>query len=233
MPLLAEAHARAGENWDLLGEYVRKRWLDSVLHGFETSPDDAEGISIHAAQASPSLAIVASAVACEMGKRDLLEQYKGLIGTVDAGDDAELDHRCIAALVLELLEARIFGSDASGRAAVERLRPAAAKDPRLARFCALSVAQFDLDEGNLEAACSGLAELADDESGWVSGTAHALLALVHAIEGRVRAAETLARAALARAAGSNRVVVTRASGLALAVSQGERGLLRRRGRRSG
>jgi len=88
------------------------------------------------------------------------------------------------------------------------------------------MAEFDLDEGNLELACSELAELADDGSGWVSGTAHALLALVHAIEGRVRAAETLAREALARPSGSDRVLVTRAANLALAISQAERGLLR-------
>jgi len=227
MPLFAEAHARAGENWELLGEYVRKRWLDSVLHGFETSADDADVISIEAAKASPSLAIVASAAACEMGKRELLEQYKGLIGTVeDPGNSTSLDHLSIAALVQELLEARVFGSCSSGRRAVERLQPAASTDPRLARFCALCMAEFDLDEGNLDAACSGLAELADDDSGWVSGTAHALLALVHAIDGRVRAAETLARAALARPSGSDRLVVMRASSLALAISQGERGLLR-------
>src|SRR4051812_4631983 len=89
MPLQAEAHARAGENWNLLGEYVRGRWLDSVLHGFETSPEDAEGISIEAAHASPSLAIVASAAACEMGKREVLELYKGLTTGTDDADGEE------------------------------------------------------------------------------------------------------------------------------------------------
>ena len=232
MPLQAEAHARSGENWGLLGDYVRGRWLDAVLHGFETSPEDAEGISIEAAQASPSLAIVASAAACETGNRELLERYKGLVAGVDdiagqgPGDGESLDNRSIAALVLEVLEARAFGSSSAARQAVERLTPAASTEPRLARFCGLSLAEFDLDEGKLESACFELAELADDDSGWVSGTAHALLALVHAIEGRVRAAETLAREALARPTGSDRLVVTRASNLALAISQAERGLLR-------
>src|SRR3954467_15548684 len=217
MPLQAEAHARAGENWDLLGEYVRGRWLDAVLHGFETAPEDAEGVSIEAAHASPSLAIVASAAACEMGKRDVLERYKGLIPEVENGaaehhsDDGSLDSGSVAALVLEVLEARAFGSCSSGRQAIERLASTASRDPRLARFCGLGLAEFDLDEGNLEAARFELAELADDDSGWVSGTAHALLALVHAVEGRIRAAETLAREALARPTGSDRLVVTRAS----------------------
>jgi LuxR family maltose regulon positive regulatory protein len=227
MPLQAEAHARAGENWDLLGEYVRGRWLDGVLHGFETSPEDADGISMEAARASPSLAIVASAAACEMGKRELLEQYKALTGGGnDGGDATTLDHRSVSALVLDVLEARAFGSCSAGRDAVERLQPGASTDPRLARFCSLSLAEFDLDDGKLEEARFELAGLADDDSGWVSGTAHALLALVHAIDGRVRAAETLARDSLARPIGSDRVVVTRASNLALAISQAQRGLLR-------
>ncbi|MFL6180187.1 MAG: response regulator transcription factor, partial [Actinomycetes bacterium] len=189
-------------------------------------------ISIEAAQASPSLAIVASAAACEMGKREVLEVYKGLITGIDDGDAEEptnvgsLDSRSIAALVLDVLEARVFGHCAAGRQAVEHLERTASGDPRLARFCGLSLAEFDLDEGNLEAACFELAELADDDSGWVSGTAHGLLALVHAIEGRVRAAETLAREALARPTGADRLVVTRAASLALAISQAERGLLR-------
>jgi len=226
LPLLAEAHARSGENWVLLGDYVRRRWLDAVLHGFETSPDDAEGISVEAAQASPSLAIVASAAACATGKRDVLERYKGLVGDVDdAHDGTPGGQLSVAALVLEILEARVFGNCAAGRQAVRRLETVASKDPRLARFCDLGAAQFDLDEGYLERACSELAELADADSGWVSGTAHALLALVHAVEGRVRAAETLAREALARPVGPDRLVVSRASSLALAIAQAERGLL--------
>jgi ATP/maltotriose-dependent transcriptional regulator MalT len=86
---------------------------------------------------------------------------------------------------------------------------------------ALSLAEIELGHGDLAAAGRSFGELADSGTTWSSSRAKAFLALVHALEGRLRTAESLANDATSSTATSAEIVAPAA--LALALVRAQRG----------
>jgi LuxR family transcriptional regulator, maltose regulon positive regulatory protein len=189
----AEEHARAAEDWDRLGRLVLRRWLEAVLAGEEPTAGLVDGLSDEALFGTTALTIVAAAQACATRDREAYEFYGRRLaaGASPAGDGELAKWERIAGLLLTVLRGRAFGSDPDARSAAARLIADPDLCPRFRRAALLRAAELDLDSGYVINARRILANLADGELTWTSDVAMSLLALSHALEGRLRLAESV------------------------------------------
>jgi LuxR family transcriptional regulator, maltose regulon positive regulatory protein len=194
----AERHARLAGDWTLVGRLAIDRWLTAALDDTEPSPDPLAGTPPAVVRETPALTLVAAAMACMRGDRDGADLHRGrldeLVGplpapTVPAADDV---HRRI----LDLSYGWAFGADERSSDAARVL--VAVSDtqldvgaPSLRRLARLRGAELELDAGRFDGAVAtlnALADALDDE--WVCAEAAALVAIVHAANGNLAAAES-------------------------------------------
>ena len=196
---LAEPHARLAGDWMLAGRLAADRWLAAVLHDHEPAPDVVAGVPADVVARAPALALAAAAVACCRGDRDAADLHRGHLDAQDAaatGPAAAVPgpaHR----QVVDVLYGWAFGADQAASDAGHAL--AGATDgglevdaPTLRRFGRLRGAGLDVDAGDFDRAVTVLTMLADTRDGeWMGVEATALVALVHAANGNMAAADPL------------------------------------------
>jgi len=189
----AEQHARVAEDWDLLGRLLLQRWTDGLAAGDDSIPGLLDRIPNQALLSSPSLTIVAAADACARRDREAFELFAGVRagGPTRPGVADSSNELAAASCLLSILHGRAFGSDDDARHAAATLAADAELRPGLRRAVLLHAAELDLDGGRVADACQVLASLADGEPTWTSDTAMSLLAVTHALEGRLRLAESV------------------------------------------
>ena len=102
-------------------------------------------------------------------------------------------------------------------------RHASPRRPRLSRFASFCEAEIALDDGDLHRTAATLAALAEEGSTWTSATARALLALVHAVDGRLGAARSQAATATGQISGPNGPRCWRSAALAMALANVQHG----------
>ena len=76
MVVAAEHHARAAEDWPVLGELVMSRWLQTMLSGQDPTHGLVDGLTDEVVLSTPQLSIVASATAAVRGDRDTTERLR-------------------------------------------------------------------------------------------------------------------------------------------------------------
>jgi LuxR family maltose regulon positive regulatory protein len=213
----AEEHARAAEDWYLLGRLVQRRWLEQLLSGDGRGTGLVEGIPDEVVVTTPPLSVVATAAACVAGDRDATRRYSAMW----AGDADE--EPTVAELMVEVMRGRAFGSDAAAISAATRLARGGHGDPRVRSFGLLRGAELALDRGDVVGVLRDLGELADtDRWSWTAEEADGLMALAHAVEGRLCLADTAAAALLDRRNGNSGFVSPTAA-LATALTCAQRG----------
>ena len=222
----AEEHARAAEDWERLGRLVLRRWLESVMAGEERAASLVGGLPDEVLSGTTTLTIAAAADACARRDREAYESFGGRLGRIAAPpgshDLARWEH--IAARLLTVLRGRAFGSDTKARQAAAALLADPEVCPRLRRAVLLRAAELDLDAGYAADARRALATLADGEAAWTSDAAMSLLALTHALDGRLRLAESVIEGVRERTAGDEDRGPSEAVELARALVCGQRGL---------
>ena len=201
MTLEAEELARAGRDWALLGQLLGRRWLDAVLAGDDVPPGALSGVPAEAVAATPMLALLAAADACTAHDAVMARRYRraladgGLAAERSTSDSVPLD---IATAIVDVLHGCAFGGNARADAATRWLRRARAVDSRTDCFMALRAADLRLDVGDVRGAQRELEPLcATTEPHALVLEGRALLALIHAVEGKLRLATALAAEVLA------------------------------------
>ncbi len=194
----AEAHARAGADWDLLGRLLVEGCVAAALAGTRQLPDTLDGIPADVIASAPGLALVAAMTACERSEREAADRYRSVVdGLVDEAQSASNgSSRWIPArAVLDLEHGWTFGADERARAAPALLRATAANGAAhdAGHLAALREAEFDVDEGRFDAAAPALHALANGggQRAWIATEARAVLALIDAANGAVTLAEPL------------------------------------------
>ena len=76
MIVAAEHHARAAEDWPVLGELVMSRWLQTMLAGQDPTHGLVDGLPDEVVLDTAQLSIVASATAAVRGDRDTTERLR-------------------------------------------------------------------------------------------------------------------------------------------------------------
>jgi LuxR family maltose regulon positive regulatory protein len=213
----AEEHARAAEDWYLVGRLVQRRWLEQVLSGDEHGSGLVDGIPDEVVVATRPLSVVATASACVAGDRDATRRYSATWAG-DADEDPT-----VAELVVEVLRGRAFGSDAAAVSAATRLASSSNGDARIRPLGLLRGAELALDRGDVEGVLRDLADLADaDRWSWTAEAADGLVALAHALEGRLSLADAAAAGLLDRRNG-NTAFASHTAALATALTCAQRG----------
>jgi LuxR family maltose regulon positive regulatory protein len=231
-PIDAERHARLGGNWALAGHLAADRWLAAVLDDgrlppdlLVTAPDDAVGHT-------PALSLVAAATACARRDRAAADLHRRRLDEL-AGPPPTVDGLGIGDAhrhTLDLAYGWTFGADERARAAAHRLAAAGDADPRadapsLRRLGHLRGAELDVDTGQFDAAVAALNPLADSlDDDWMCTEAAGVLAVVHAANGNVAAADR--RAGEVMASGDVRDIrptALQAAYLATALHRAQRG----------
>jgi LuxR family transcriptional regulator, maltose regulon positive regulatory protein len=196
LPLEAEAHARAGRDWPLLGRLLLRRWLAGTTE--ETDPfagDTLGGVSPADVLATPELALIAAAEACRWANREDADLYRGAANQAEAQEGDEEDRRrwTTACRLLDVTYGWTFGVDERSHAAVTELRRSDVPEawtPRLRQLAVLASVEMDIGAGYLDRARHTLDELANHgEPQWHRVLAAAVLSLLDAAAGDVRAAE--------------------------------------------
>lgn len=232
MPTEAQHHAQAAHDWDLLGELLAWRWIDATLDGLAIDGNLLPaGVEPATVAASPGLALVAVADACRRANRDEAALYRDaldeLIASPDHAPSGEPAPFATERRVLDIVYGCAFGSDERSRAAAQALRAADHADPAavdLRRFATLRGAELALDAGDLEEAGTLLSDLADrSDFCWVTAEATALLALLHAAQGRPSLVPPLVDSVLDGERGSATVQAAAAARLASTLGLALRG----------
>jgi LuxR family transcriptional regulator, maltose regulon positive regulatory protein len=193
----AEAHARAGGDWDLLGRLLVEGCVAAALAGTRQVPGTLDGIPADAIASAPGLALVAAMTGCERGEREAADRYRSVVDRLidQARPTSDGSSRWIPArAVLDLEHGWAFGADERARAAPACLRAAAANGRAhdAGHLAALRGAELDVDEGRFDAAAPVLHALANgDDGSWIATEARAMLALIDAANGAVTLAEPL------------------------------------------
>ncbi len=201
----AERHARLGDDWALAGRLAADRWLAAALDDGDLPPDLVADAPGDPAGQSPALALVAAAVACARRDRDAadlhrrrLDELAGPLPT-PAGLGIGDAHRH----TLDLTYGWTFGADGRARHAARGLVATGDTDldghaASLRRLGRLRAAELDVDTGQFDAAVAALNPLADAlDDEWMCIEASGLLAVVHAANGNLAAAERRAGEVLA------------------------------------
>ncbi len=194
-PAEAEHHARCSGDWAQAGRLAADRWLVAVLD--DDTPADLVGdLPPEAVHTTPSLALTAAAAACARGDRDATDLHRRRLDELDelggrGQDGARGPHRP----VLDLVYGWTFGIDERARRAAGRLIDAGHVDhpvhaPTLRRLGRLRGAELEVDAGRFDAAVATLNSLADAEDDeWMWVEAAGVLAVIHAANGNLAAAE--------------------------------------------
>jgi LuxR family maltose regulon positive regulatory protein len=202
MPVEAQRHALAAQDWEVLGQLVAWRWIDATLDGGGCT-DDADllpaGVDDSVVSTTTGLALVAAAEACRRADREAADLYRsaldGLLDGSRSGIHQDFETWDNERLVLDVLMGCSFGSDERALRASVQLQNAAVGDPAAAGLRHLGVlrgAELALDRGDFDVAARDLADLSDRaEGGWVGAEAAAFLTLLHAASGRPAEAEAL------------------------------------------
>lgn len=193
----AERHARLAGDWPLAGHLAADRWLASVLDDIEPASDLVAGAPAGAVAGTPALALVAAATACSRADRDAADLHRGRLDELPDAVPPVADvaigdtHR----RVVDVTYGWAFGTDERAQAAADAL--GSATEPghgvdasALRRFARLRAAELAIDAGCFDRAVTALTPLADArDDEWTSVEAAALLAVVHAANGTLAAAE--------------------------------------------
>jgi LuxR family maltose regulon positive regulatory protein len=187
----AELHARAAENWSMVGALALSRWVSGILAGEEAVDTRVVEAPSDAVASTPSLALVAAGAACAAGDWDAYERARAWASTPAAGGGgAAGDRGAETVLLLTATAGRTFGAEASSISAAARL--AASPRGELRRLGVLRSAELLLDGGDLEGANVHLRTLAEEApASWTGDAAVRLLGLTNAIEGRISTAHAL------------------------------------------
>ena len=199
-PAEAEVHARLAGDWARAGRLAADRWLLAVLDD-EAPGDLGADVPPAAVHGVPSLAFAAAAAACSRGDRDATDLHRRRLDELEAdADTADPDGQAFGVgephrLVLDLTAGWTFGADERARHAARRVADAVHADRpahahALRRLGRLRGAELDIDEGRWDAAFAALNPLADAaDDDWMCVEAAGMLAVVHAANGDLAAAE--------------------------------------------
>lgn len=197
----AEELARAGGDWELLGDLLCRRWLNTVFAGDDVAPRMTRGIPTGVVSATPTLSVLAAAEACARHDEIAAEHHRR---AVDSAPMASVDGLAdpvllqLATAVLDVLHGCAFGGSARQEAAAALLRSSTAVDARADYFMAVRRAVLRLDVGDLRGAQRELEPLAQvkEPQGLVL-EGQAMSALLHAVAGRLSSATERAEGVLA------------------------------------
>jgi LuxR family maltose regulon positive regulatory protein len=188
--------ARTAGDWTLLGELLGRQWLEAILAGDDVAVRQLEGVPPDVVATTPMLALLATADACASDDAVMAARYRraladrGLLARRSAAGMVPLD---VATAVVDVLHGCAFGANPRAHAAARWLHRTRTVDHRADYFMAVRAAELRLDAGDTRGAereLEALAEVAEPHGPILEG--QALLALLHAVEGRIGAAETLA-----------------------------------------
>ena len=235
-PRDAEHHARLAGSWGLVGRLASERWVAAWLDDAEPRPDPLAGVPPAVIGRTAGLALAAAARASlRSGRddadlhRDLADGLLGPPGGPPAGRQGE--RRDVPRYLLDLAYGWAFGSDARARRAVRALASAGELSddpdgtaPALRRLARLRRAEFDVDEGNFDAAVGELRAVADTrDDDWMWAEASAVMALVKAATGNLSGADRRATPVLAIDPAEQRPTALLAAHLARALCSAQRG----------
>jgi len=196
LPRLAASHARAAGDWPLLGRMLIEQWLEESIAEGAYADDQLVDVPPEAVLETPELALIATTDACRWARREEADLYRAVLvqSALPTGTSATPEATWAAAqLLADVCYGWAFGGDARSAAAVATLRTFPRTElatPRLRQLGALADAEQAIDAGELDRAERRLRDLADrGESAWYRTLAAAMLAVIDATAGRVRAAD--------------------------------------------
>jgi LuxR family maltose regulon positive regulatory protein len=213
-PTDAELHARLAGDWELAGRLATERWMAAVLDDTSPSADLVVGATSDNLTATASLSLLVAGLACARGDKDAADLHRSRLDALlgarpPARRTGSPAVEPIARQILDLAYGRTFGADARARRAATALASSTGTDglldvSTLRRWARLCAAELDIDQGHFDRAVTSLCALADaePEDDWMGHEAAALVALVDAANGNLRAADR--RAADVLAAGDSR-----------------------------
>jgi LuxR family transcriptional regulator, maltose regulon positive regulatory protein len=201
-PEQAEKHARAAEDWGVVGRLLLQDWIRSTTDHPDASPETPlAGIPMDTRVTTPELAVVAAADACRWAHREEADLYRDAVRRhpdhLDggAGDRKLLQAWRTALLITDASYGWAFGPDDRSRAAVARLRKLPEADPStvaLRQLAVLGQANEDIEAGALDRAHHRLTELVEQgKPAWPHTLASSMLAVVDACSGALLSAGNL------------------------------------------
>lgn len=184
MPLEAEAHARAAGDWELAGDLACSGWVASTLSNGEVVRPPVVDVDAEVAEHVAPLAELLAADAALAGDRARANRWR-------ARADA-LGGSPLARALVDVLFGRAFGADVRSLRGVRTVRELVGRSrPAADALVRVWEAELLLDDGEIDSAVGALFDarwVARRDSPRVIDECDALLALVCAADGRVRAA---------------------------------------------
>jgi LuxR family maltose regulon positive regulatory protein len=191
MPLEAESHAQAAGDWELAGQLACDRWTRDALRSPEFPPPPSVEAPVEVSERVAPVALLLAATAIRSGDRAAANRWRGRVDSVDSVGAGELE---MSRPLVDVLFGRAFGSDTRSLRAASVLSASkhAAADPIAHAVVRLREAELLLDSAEPDTALDALFHarwLARRDAPRVVEACDALLALVSALSGRLRAAD--------------------------------------------
>jgi LuxR family maltose regulon positive regulatory protein len=191
MPIDAESHARAAGDWELAGELACRRWMADALHSSEFALPPGVDAPVDVSERVAPLALLLAAGAIRTGDRAAATRWRARADAAKARSSDELQ---TGRQLVDVLFGRAFGTDSrSARSAAALVASMqGASDPAAYAVARLREAELLLDTDEPDAALDVLFHArwaARRDCPRVVDSCDALLALVAAVSGRLRAAD--------------------------------------------
>ena len=192
MPLEAESHAQAAGDWELAGQLACDRWTRDALRSPEFPPPPPVEAPVEVSERVAPVALLLAATAIRSGDRATANRWRGRVDGVESVGAGEL--QMMSRPLVDVLFGRAFGSDTRSLRAASGLSASThiAADPIAHSVVRLREAELLLDSAEPDAALDVLFHarwLARRDAPRVVEACDALLALVSALSGRLRAAD--------------------------------------------